>query len=82
MFKPNTIVSYQSLQSMRNELAEKKINKDINRSFPAESVYYKSEMMIRKLMNILLAYSNWDKDLGYIQGSWILIIIYCCPVGA
>ena len=46
---------------------EKIIQADLNRTFP-DDPYFKKEENIKKLKNILIAYSRRNNSIGYYQG--------------
>jgi len=53
-----------------NTEAEEQITKDVHRTSPTEEFYLRmsEENKFRSLFNVLKAYANWDKQLGYCQG--------------
>ena len=51
---------------------KKQIEKDLNRTFPG-SVLYESNFGKNKLNNVLLAFSNYDKEVKYVQGMNFIV---------
>lgn len=44
------------------------IIQDISRTFPNEPNFFKNSVNYKRLYNILIAYSNFNKNIGYAQG--------------
>jgi hypothetical protein len=60
-------IYYENL-SIKNVLHEKEINKDLPRTFPNDKSFKKDEKNYFKLYQLLLAYSNFNKNIEYAQG--------------
>lgn len=63
---------YNKLKSQPNEVAESDIKKDLHRTFSIsynENIKYELKQKEEKLYNILLAYANFDHEVGYVQGN-------------
>mmetsp|Transcript_26703 Transcript_26703/g.23657 ORF Transcript_26703/g.23657 Transcript_26703/m.23657 type:complete len:111 (+) Transcript_26703:421-753(+) len=66
-------VTYQSLKDKESSFAYR-IKKDIPRTFPDNNFFKENEKeRQRNLLNILLAYSNFDPEVGYTQGMNFLV---------
>ena len=60
---------YQKLIEFSNDEDEKQIQKDINRTMAELQLWPEdSKGGNNKLYNVLLAYSNYDNEVGYVQG--------------
>ena len=53
---------------MQKSKWEGQIDKDIFRTFTEESIFNKNPRNYDILKKVLLAYSNYDKQVGYAQG--------------
>ena len=49
------------------------IRKDLLRTFPNDSSFYKGLENYNKLFNVLKAYSNYNKEIGYAQGMNFIV---------
>ena len=45
----------------------KQIGKDLSRTYPNHKLF-KGEKMQDKMLNVLKAFSNYDKEIRYVQG--------------
>ena len=60
-------IYYENL-SIKNVFHEKEINKDLPRTFPNDKSFKKDEKNYVKLYQLLIAYSNYNKNIEYAQG--------------
>ena len=56
-----------------SKLYDKEIIKDLSRTFPNDSSFHKGTSSYKKLFNILKAYSNYNKEIGYAQGMNFIV---------
>ena len=50
----------------------RQINKDLNRTYPSNSIF-KNERILKKLKNVLRAFSNYDNSIKYFQGMNFIV---------
>ena len=57
----------------------RQINKDLNRTYPSNSIF-KNERILKKLKNVLRAFSNYDNSIKYFQGMNFIVgfFLYHC----
>ena len=60
-------IYYENL-SIKNVYHENEINKDLPRTFPNDKSFKKDEKNYVKLYQLLIAYSNYNKNIEYAQG--------------
>ena len=60
-------IYYENLAN-KNVLHENEINKDLPRTFPNDQSFKKDEKNYVKLYQLLIAYSNYNKNIEYAQG--------------
>ena len=55
-------------ENLKNSKYDKEIIKDLSRTFPDDNSFKKESDNYKKLFNVLKAYSNYNKKIGYVQG--------------
>ena len=91
MLKNNNIASeknkilYEGLLKVHEKLLDmngdnmRQIKKDLNRTYPSSSIF-KDDRIIKKLKNVLRAFSNYDNSIKYFQGMNFIVgfFLYHC----
>ena len=61
---------------------ERAIKRDLNRTFPEHSFFKERDGLGQEsLLNVLMAYSVYDKEVGYCQGSPFIVGLLLMQVG-
>jgi len=67
---------YEKLCDFDNEEAESQIEKDIGRTLADLTLWEDEGNSSNKLFNILMAYANYDNEVGYVQGMNYIVALF------
>ena len=60
-------------ENLKNNKYDKEIMKDLSRTFPDDISFKNESDNYKKLFNVLKAYSNYNKKIGYVQGMNFIV---------